>query len=132
MQITRKHHKANKKCDYESQRSITSKGKSNDRSIQEKNTKGFGSLNHFPTIFIHTVLQENRHCQSQKLDGHGKRCFWRLTIILAARELEDPWLEKALRATSAAECSAWRRVERNSGLSKFSPLKLTIALNRGV
>lgn len=54
-----------------------------------------------------------------------------LTKTLAANALEGPRLESVLRATSAAACSACLKVEQKEGLSKVSPLKLTVALNRG-
>ena len=54
-----------------------------------------------------------------------------LTNTLAANALEGPLFASVLNATSAAACSACLRVEQNVGLSKVSPLKLTVALNRG-
>ncbi|KAF1892024.1 hypothetical protein Lal_00036376 [Lupinus albus] len=50
---------------------------------------------------------------------------------LAAKAFEGPRFARVLRATSAAACSACRRVEKNVGLSNVSPLKLTVALKRG-
>ncbi|RWV79968.1 hypothetical protein GW17_00058830, partial [Ensete ventricosum] len=49
----------------------------------------------------------------------------------AAREWEGPRWERALSATSAAECSACRSVVQKLGLSNNSPLKFTAALNLG-
>jgi len=54
-----------------------------------------------------------------------------LTRTPAINALEGPRLASVLRATSAAACSASLRVEQKVGLSKVSPLKLTVALNRG-
>lgn len=53
------------------------------------------------------------------------------TRIRAAREWEGPRWERELSATSAAECSACLSVVQKLGLSKTSPLKLTVALNLG-
>jgi hypothetical protein len=54
-----------------------------------------------------------------------------LTRTLAANALEGPLTASVFRATSAAACSACLRVEQKVGLSKVSPLKFTVALNRG-
>ena len=54
-----------------------------------------------------------------------------LTRTPAINALEGPLLARVFRATSAATCSANLRVEQKVGLSKVSPLKLTVDLNRG-
>lgn len=61
------------------------------------------------------------------------QCYYTdiLTRTFAASDLEGPCLDRAVRATSAAACSACLSALQNAGLSKFSPLKLTTALNRG-
>ena len=53
------------------------------------------------------------------------------TRTFAANDLDGPLLERVFRATSAAACSACLKVVQKVGLSKTSPLKLTVALNRG-
>jgi len=53
------------------------------------------------------------------------------TRTFAANDLDGPLLERVFRATSAAACSACLNVVQKVGLSKTSPLKLTVALNRG-
>ena len=55
----------------------------------------------------------------------------KLTRTLAANVDEGPLFDNSLSATSAAACSACRKVEQNTGLSNISPLKLTVTLNRG-
>lgn len=54
-----------------------------------------------------------------------------ITRTRAANALEGPLVASVFKATSAAACSACLRVEEKLGLSKVSPLKLTVALNRG-
>lgn len=54
-----------------------------------------------------------------------------LTRTFAAKALDGPRIASVFRATSAAACSACLRVEQKFGLSKVSPLKLTVALKRG-
>lgn len=54
-----------------------------------------------------------------------------LTSTRAVREEEGPRRERRARATSAAACSACRSVVQLDGPSKVSPLKVTVALNRG-
>lgn len=54
-----------------------------------------------------------------------------LTRTLAASVDEGPLFDNSLSATSAAACSACRKVEQKTGLSNVSPLKFTVALNRG-
>lgn len=54
-----------------------------------------------------------------------------LTSTLAANVLEGPLFASVFKAISAAACSACLRVEQKVGLSKVSPLKLTVALNLG-
>jgi hypothetical protein len=55
----------------------------------------------------------------------------KLTRTFAASKDEGPLFDNSLSATSAAACSACRKVEQNVGLSNISPLKFTVALNRG-
>lgn len=67
----------------------------------------------------------------EKEDYMCHRILQILTRTLAANALEGPLSASVLRATSAAACSACLRVEQKLGLSKVSPLKFTVALNRG-
>lgn len=63
--------------------------------------------------------------------GEDDKISQLLTRTLAAKALEGPLFARVFKATSAAACSACLRVEKNVGLSKVSPLKLTVALKRG-
>lgn len=70
---------------------------------------------------FHIIMLEN-----QFLEGSTEP-----TRTFAASDDDGPLFDSSLSATSAAACSASRRVEQKAGLSNVSPLKLTVALNRG-